>query len=149
VTILGTACMQGLQAAGIAAVGKHFPGHGRADADSHLAVPHVRADLPTLLAEAEPFGQLIGEGLAHIMTAHVIYEAVDTEVATLSPFWLREVLRQRFGFSGRIWSDDLCMKGVGDNVPAAAGAALAAGCDVLLVCHPDGVQAVYRRFVPG
>jgi beta-N-acetylhexosaminidase len=74
---------------------------------------------------------------------------VDTEVATLSPFWLREVLRQRFGFSGRIWSDDLCMKGVGDNVPPAAGAALAAGCDVLLVCHPDGVQAVYRRFVPG
>jgi beta-N-acetylhexosaminidase len=145
VAVLGAACMQGLQKAGIAAVGKHFPGHGRADADSHLAVPHVRADLPTLLAEAEPFRQLIAQGLAHIMTAHVIYEAVDAEVATLSPFWLREVLRQRFGFMGRIWSDDLCMKGVGNDVQAAAGVALAAGCDVLLVCHPEGVQAVYRR----
>jgi beta-N-acetylhexosaminidase len=142
---LATACMQGLHEAGVGAVGKHFPGHGRADADSHLAVPHVGADLPTLLAEAEPFRQLGTHGLAHIMTAHVIYGAVDARVATLSRFWLRDVLRRRMGFTGRIWSDDLCMKGVGDDVPAAAEAALAAGCDVLLVCHPEGVEAVYRR----
>ncbi|HXH65335.1 MAG TPA: glycoside hydrolase family 3 N-terminal domain-containing protein, partial [Mariprofundaceae bacterium] len=142
---LGAACMQGLFDAGIAAVGKHFPGHGRADADSHLAVPHVGADLPTLMAEAEPFRLLAGQGLAHVMTAHVIYEAVDAGVATLSRFWLHDVLRRRFGYTGRIWSDDLCMKGVGDDVPAAAEAALAAGCDVLLVCQPDGVRAVYRR----
>jgi beta-N-acetylhexosaminidase len=146
VAALGTACMQGLQEAGIEAVGKHFPGHGRADADSHLAVPQVGADLSTLLAEAEPFRQLGAHGLAHIMTAHVIYTAVDGQVATLSRFWLHEVLRQRFGFTGRIWSDDLCMKGVGDDVPAAADAALAAGCDVLLVCQPEGVEVVYRRF---
>jgi len=146
VTELGTACMQGLQEAGIEAVGKHFPGHGRADVDSHLAVPRVGADLPTLLAEAEPFRQLGAHGLANIMTAHVIYTAVDGQVATLSPFWLREVLCQRFGYTGRIWSDDLCMKGVGDDVPTAADAALVAGCDVLLVCQPEGVAAVYRRF---
>lgn len=145
VTELGAACMRGLHDAGIEAVGKHFPGHGRADADSHLSVPHVHADLAMLLAEAEPFRLLIAQGLAHIMTAHVVYRAVDERVATLSPFWLHDVLRQRFGFTGRIWSDDLCMKGVGDDVPAAAEAARSAGCDVLLVCHPDGVRAVYRQ----
>ena len=145
VAALGAACMRGLHDAGIEAVGKHFPGHGRADADSHLSVPHVHADLAVLLAEAEPFLLLGAQGLAHVMTAHVIYEAVDAQVATLSPFWLHDVLRQRFGFTGRIWSDDLCMKGVGDDVPAASEAAMAAGCDVLLVCHPDGVRAVYRQ----
>jgi len=146
---LGAACMRGLHDAGIEAVGKHFPGHGRADADSHLSVPHVHADLAVLLAEAEPFLLLGAQRLAHIMTAHVIYGAVDQRVATLSPFWLRDVLRQRFGFTGRIWSDDLCMKGVGDDVPVAAEAALTAGCDVLLVCHPDGVRAVYRQLGQG
>lgn len=144
VAALGGACKRGLQAAGIAAVGKHFPGHGRADADSHLAVPHVQAELPVLLAEAGPFGVLAMQGLEHIMTAHVVFEAVDAEVATLSRFWLRDVLRQRLGFNGRIWSDDLSMKGVGDDVPDAAQRALAAGCDVLLACQPEGVAAIYR-----
>lgn len=144
VAALGGACKRGLHAAGIAAVGKHFPGHGRADADSHLAVPHVQAGLPVLLAEAEPFAALAMQGLEHIMTAHVIYEAVDAQVATLSRFWLSDVLRQRLGFTGRIWSDDLSMKGVGDDVPTAADAALAAGCDVLLACQPEGVAALYR-----
>ncbi len=144
VAALGAACMRGLQEAGIAAVGKHYPGHGRADADSHLAVPYVHAGLPVLLAEAEPFRDLVAQGLPHIMTAHVIYDQVDAEVATLSRFWLRDVLRQRLGFTGRIWSDDLSMKGVGDDVPDAAHRALEAGCDVLLACQPEGVAALYR-----
>jgi beta-N-acetylhexosaminidase len=144
VAALGAACMRGLQEAGIAAVGKHFPGHGRADADSHLAVPRVGAELPVLLAEAGPFGTLATQGLGHIMTAHVVYDRVDAQVATLSRFWLRDMLRQRMGYTGRIWSDDLCMKGVGSDVPAAADAALAAGCDVLLVCQPEGTEAMYR-----
>ncbi len=145
VTALATACMRGLQDAGIEAVSKHFPGHGRANADSHVAVPEVDAPLITILDEAEPFARLIPEGLKHIMTAHVIYTDTVKEVATLSPFWVRHVLRERINFFGRIWTDDLCMKGVGENVPQAAQAALKAGCDVLLVCEPDAVRALYDR----
>jgi len=141
---LATACMRGLQDAGIEAVGKHFPGHGRANADSHVAVPEVDAPLMTILNESEPFSRLIPEGLQHIMTAHVIYTDTVKEVATLSPFWVRHVLRDRINFFGRIWSDDLCMKGVGEDVPAAAKQALLAGCDTLLVCEPEGVRTIYE-----
>jgi len=144
VTALATACMRGLHDAGIEAVGKHFPGHGRANADSHVAVPEVDAPMATILDEAEPFSRLIAEGLKHVMTAHVIYRDTVKDVATVSPFWVRHVLRERVNFFGRIWSDDLCMKGVGDDVPAAA-AALKAGCDTLLVCQPEGVAAVYTH----
>jgi len=144
VVALGAACMRGLHDAGIEAVGKHFPGHGRANADSHVAVPEVDAALPILLEESETFRLLIKEGLKHVMTAHVIYTAVNQEVGTLSPFWVNHVLRERIGFFGRIWSDDLCMKGVGDDVVQAAEAALNVGCDVLLVCEPEGVEAVYQ-----
>jgi len=145
VTALATACMRGLHDTGIEAVGKHFPGHGRANADSHVAIPEVDAPLATILDEAEPFSRLIAEGLKHVMTAHVIYSDTVRDVATVSPFWVHHVLRERINFVGRIWSDDLCMKGVGDDVPAAAQAALKAGCDTLLVCQPEGVLAVYER----
>jgi len=144
IAALGAACIKGLQAAGVAAVGKHFPGHGRADADSHLAVPHVDASMAALLREAEVFRVCMAQGLKHIMTAHVVYEKVDSCVATLSGFWLRKVLRGRFGFTGRIWSDDLCMKGVGDHIHHAATQAVEAGCDVLLVCDPAGVREIYE-----
>jgi len=146
---LGTACWQGLLDAGVAAVGKHFPGHGRANADSHVAVPNVDAPLDTLLAEAQTFARLIEAGLRHVMTAHVVYTRMDDKVATLSPYWLGEVLRGRFGFTGDIWSDDLSMKGAGDDVPAAAKAALAAGCDVLPVCQPEGVRRIYESLSAG
>lgn len=143
VTALATACMRGLHDAGIEAVGKHFPGHGRANADSHIAVPEVDAPLMTILNEAKPYSKLIPEGLKHIMTAHVVYTDTVKDVATLSPFWVRHVLRERINFFGRIWSDDLCMKGVGDDVTQAAQAALLAGCDALLVCEPSGVSDIY------
>jgi len=145
VSELGRACMQGLAAAGVEAVGKHFPGHGRANADSHVAVPEADASLEVLLAEAVPFAELITAGLGHIMTAHVIYPRVEECVATLSSFWLQEILRDRFGFGGHIWSDDLCMKGVGSSVSEAASQALAAGCDTLLVCEPCGVSEIYNK----
>jgi len=80
-----------------------------------------------------------------VMTAHVIYSATVKDVATLSPFWVRHVLRERINFFGRIWSDDLCMKGVGEDVVHAADAALKAGCDTLLVCEPDGVRLIYEK----
>lgn len=145
ITALATACMRGLHDAGIAAIGKHFPGHGRANADSHVAVPEVDAPLTTILSEAKPFTFLIDEGLKHVMTAHVVYRPAVTDVATVSPFWIRAILRESIGFSGHVWSDDLCMKGVGEDVPAAAEAAWKAGCDILLVCQPEGVLAVYDR----
>ena len=144
VSELATACMRGLADAGIEAVGKHFPGHGRANADSHVAVPEVEAPLAVLLDEAETFSCLVQQGLKHIMTAHVVYTDTGSRVATLSPFWLEQVLRQRLHFSGYVWSDDLCMKGVGDDVPQAAAEALTAGCDTLLVCQPEGVREMYE-----
>jgi len=143
VTALATACMRGLHDAGIEAVAKHFPGHGRANADSHVAVPEVDAPLMTILNEAAPYAKLIPEGLKHVMTAHVIYTDTVKEVATLSPFWVRHVLRERINYFGRIWTDDLCMKGVGEDIALAAQTALKAGCDVLLVCEPDGVRDIY------
>lgn len=149
VSHLASACRQGLRDGGIAAVGKHFPGHGRANADSHLAVPLVDAPLETLLQEAQGFLQLIEAGLEHVMTAHVVYSQVDEKVATLSPYWLQDILRKRFGFAGSIWSDDLSMKGVGDDVCVAAKAALAAGCDVLPVCEPADVHRIYEALSAG
>ncbi len=143
VAALATACMQGLLAAGIQAVGKHFPGHGRANADSHVAVPIVDANLATLLEEAEVFEALVMQGMQHMMTAHVVYTAVEDQVATFSRFWLQDVLRQRFTFDGKIWSDDLCMQGAGGSIKEAVQAAKSAGCDVLLVCEPEGVEALY------
>lgn len=145
VTELGAACMRGLHDVGIDAVGKHFPGHGRADADSHVAVPEVIALLETILDEAESFRRLFDQGLRHVMTAHVIYAMVENRVATLSDYWLKDVLKEKFNFSGSVWSDDLCMKGVGDDICSAAGDALKAGCDWLLVCEPEGVEAFYNR----
>ncbi|MDQ6954510.1 MAG: beta-N-acetylhexosaminidase [Mariprofundaceae bacterium] len=143
VAALATACMQGLHAAGIQAVGKHFPGHGRANTDSHVSVPTVDASLDTLLEEAEIFKILAAQGLAHIMTAHIVYTAVENKVATFSHFWLHDILRGRFLFGQKIWSDDLCMQGAGSSIIKAVTAAKAAGCDVLLVCEPKDVATLY------
>ena len=144
VASLGVACLHGLQEAGVEAIGKHFPGHGRANADSHVAVPEVVAPIDALLSEAECFELAFSQNLNHVMTAHVIYPAADEKVATLSRYWLHDVLRERMGFTGTIWSDDLCMKGVGNNVREAAEAAFEAGCDILLVCEPEGVRELYE-----
>ncbi len=140
IAILGAACMFGLHDSGIEAIGKHFPGHGRADADSHLAMPEVHAGLDTILQEADAFPQLFAKGLKHIMTAHVAYPDIDKDVATFSKFWMQDILQDKMGFEGDIWSDDLCMKGCGMPIPEAAEKALEAGCTVLLVCEVDGVQ---------
>ncbi len=143
VEVLAGACMQGLSVAGIQAVGKHFPGHGRANADSHMAVPTVDTALDVLLQEAEIFEMLARQGMQHMMTAHVVYTSVENKVATFSRFWLQDILRQRFAFEQKIWSDDLCMKGAGDSIKEAVADAKSAGCDVLLVCEPECVEALY------
>ena len=146
ISTLATACMFGLHDSGIGAIGKHFPGHGRANADSHLTMPEVHADLNTILKEAFAFPLLFQKGLKHIMTAHVAYPEINKDVATFSKYWLQDVLQNDMAFAGDIWSDDLCMKGCGMPIPEAAEKAMTAGCTVLLVCEPDGVQEFMQAF---
>ena len=149
---LGAALVAGLAAGGMAAVGKHFPGHGFVAADSHVDVPVDPRELPALrAADLVPFGALIAQGLAGIMPAHVIYSAIDPHPAGYSRLWLRDLLRGQLGFEGLIFSDDLGMagaRGAGDMV-ARAEAACAAGCDMVLVCNdPAGADEVLDRWRP-
>ncbi|MDQ6963845.1 MAG: beta-N-acetylhexosaminidase [Mariprofundales bacterium] len=138
---LGMAVMDGLLQAGISAVGKHFPGHGLAECDSHIATPRVYIDESSLMTESSPFTTLINHGIEHIMTAHVRYPQQDREIATLSPYWINR-LRSTHNFSGTIWSDDLSMGGAGESLATALQAAASAGCDRLLVCQPEDLQAI-------
>lgn len=140
---LGAQLIEGLAAAGMAAVGKHFPGHGFASVDSHVAVPtddRPRQDL--LRKDLRPYRAAIEAGLAGVMPAHVIYTQVDPEPAGYSRYWLQEVLRGRLGFEGLVFSDDLSMEGASTagGVPERARAALAAGCDQVLLCQKPKEQ---------
>ncbi len=135
---LAGALRRGLREAGFAAVGKHFPGHGFVQADSHHDLPvDARAFALIEQDDLRPFQALVREGLEGIMPAHILYQAADSRPAGFSPFWLQQVLRGRLGFDGAIFSDDLSMKGaLGAGTPAQrARAALAAGCDMVLLCN--------------
>jgi beta-N-acetylhexosaminidase len=136
---LGTACMRGMHAAGILAVGKHFPGHGDTQLDSHVALPvSDRAMAQLRGCELLPFQEAIAAGLEAIMTAHVVYTAWDPHrPATLSEPILTGILRMQMQFPGVIMSDDLGMAAVlrtapWEEVPVQA---LRAGVDLLLICH--------------
>lgn len=146
VAAMGRVLVRTLQQAGVAACGKHFPGHGDTNTDSHFELPLVEHPPDRLRAvEFEPFRAAIQEGVAFIMTAHVLVPALDeTQPATLSPAVVQRLLREELGFEGVILSDDLEMKAVAAHyaVPAAAVAAIRAGCDAVLVCSGDAdVQA--------
>src|SRR6266581_3684600 len=144
IAALAGAFVAGSTAGGAASVGKHFPGHGYVKADSHVDVPVDERSLDEIeAADLLPYRELIEQGLSGIMPAHVIYPKVDKRPAGFSPVWLKDLLRDRLGFDGMIFSDDLSMEGasVAGGVVQRAEAALAAGCDMILVCNAPQAAA--------
>ncbi len=143
---LGAAIIQTLQSNGVAACGKHFPGHGDTSVDSHLELPLIEHP-PDRIRRVElvPFREAVKAGVAFIMTAHVLVPSLDEEKpATLSRRIVQGMLRDELGYPGVILSDDLEMKAIAKTyaVPDAAVQAIAAGCDGLLICAGDvDVQA--------
>ena len=141
---LGACLVRGLAQGGVAAVAKHFPGHGYAEADSHVAVPRDERTFKEIARkDIAPYKQVIEAGLAAVMPAHVIYSEVDSRPAGYSRRWLEEVLRKQLGFQGLVFSDDLSMEGaaVAGGPPERSRAALAAGCDMVLLCNnPAGLD---------
>jgi beta-N-acetylhexosaminidase len=144
VASFGCALIRGLQAQGVAACGKHFPGHGDTDVDSHLGLPvlpHTRSRFDSL--ELIPFRAAIEAGVASMMTSHLMIPNLDREApVTVSRPITTGILRRELGFEGLIFTDDLTMKGITCRYTPgeAAWRAVAAGADVALVCHDPEAQ---------
>lgn len=138
VTDLARAFKQGMAGAGMQAVGKHFPGHGWVKEDSHSELPLDSRSLTDLeLEDLLPFERLIRAGLAGVMTGHLRVPDVDDLAVSFSRIWITQILRERLGFQGAVFSDDLSMHGAhaaGDPTQRARHA-LAAGCDMVLYCN--------------
>jgi beta-N-acetylhexosaminidase len=138
VSTLAAALIRGLNRGGMAACGKHFPGHGWVEGDSHHVIPEDERSLDAIRADdLVPFAQLAEAGLASVMPAHVVYPAVDSQPAGFSSYWLQTVLRGELNYDGVIFSDDLCMEGAAGagSIVDRANAAFAAGCDMALICN--------------
>ncbi len=135
---LAHSLLLGLKQSGMSTVGKHFPGHGYVQADSHLEIPiDDRSYTDIELCDLIPFRQMVNYGMTAVMPAHVIYPKVDKHPAGFSKIWLKDILRGELGFNGCIFSDDLSMEGatVAGGILQRAEAALQAGCDMVLVCN--------------
>ncbi|GJM13997.1 MAG: beta-hexosaminidase [Pseudohongiella sp.] len=134
---LGLAYIEGMHEAGMAATGKHFPGHGMVGVDSHLGLPTDTRSLEEIRAQdLIPFAECI-QTLDAIMPAHIVYPAVDEHCAGFSEIWVKQLLREELGFDGVVFSDDLTMNAAhsAGSVSQRADMALAAGCDMVLVCN--------------
>ena len=141
---LASAFCRGLRSAGMAAVAKHFPGHGAVVADSHHQLPVDRRAFGDLLDDMRPYETLIGRRqLAGVMLAHVVYEELDATPAGFSQFWIGNQLRGQLGFDGAVFSDDLSMKATESfgSMVARARLALDAGSDMILVCNDRSAAA--------
>lgn len=135
---LADAFSRGLRSAGMAAVAKHFPGHGAVVADSHLKLPVDRRDYGLILDDMRPYERLINNGaIAGVMTAHIVYEQIDAQPASFSEYWVQRELRSRLGFGGAVFCDDLTMKATAKygSIDDRARLALDAGCDMVPVCN--------------
>lgn len=144
---LARAMAAGLLAAGIQPIGKHAPGHGRANLDSHLALPIVAAN--DMHADLLPFAA--NADLPWLMTAHIVYPLWDAQnPATLSAAVIADIIRDHCGFRGVLVSDDLAMHALHGPPESRATAALSAGCDLALYCSGDaaGTEAVLRATPP-
>lgn len=137
---LTSAFRKGMRRAGMSAIGKHFPGHGAVALDSHLTLPIDERDFETIYQkDVLPFKRLIDEGLEGIMPAHVVYPEIDELPAGFSSIWINDILRQRLGFNGVVFSDDISMEGAASvgNFEERAKLAQQAGCDMVLVCNNE------------
>jgi len=133
--------ISGMNEAGMQATGKHFPGHGGIFEDSHLLQPQDKRSLDELIKhDLIPFMDL-KDDIGGIMCAHILFPEVDALSAGFSPFWIKEILRNRIGFKGVVFSDDLTMKGAGEySYAERVNLSLSAGCDMVLICNSrDGV----------
>ncbi|MCZ6579750.1 MAG: beta-N-acetylhexosaminidase [Gammaproteobacteria bacterium] len=138
ITRLANAWIRGMKKAGMEAIGKHFPGHGSVEGDSHHVMPFDRRGFLDIEAlDLVPFRRVIATHLTGIMMAHVIYDQVDEMPAGYSKVWIEDVLRSQLGFDGIVFSDDLSMSGAESvgGYAERAQASLQAGCDILLVCN--------------
>ena len=149
--LLAEAWVEGARRAGVAAVAKHFPGHGSVAEDSHSALPYDTRPVEAIIqTDLLPFRRLVASGVPALMAAHVVYPQADDRPAGYSRYWLERVLRRELGFRGAVLSDDLGMAaagaagGIGERVEAC----LAAGCDAALVCRPELVGEALDASVP-
>jgi beta-N-acetylhexosaminidase len=148
---LARAFRMGLREAGMAATGKHFPGHGAVAADSHHELPVDRRSLADIEAnDLRPFRALIGDGIESLMMAHVRYTAVDTTPASLSRRWIQGYLRGSLKYNGAVFCDDLCMGGAAaaGEIETRAQLALDAGCDMLPVCNDRAALIKLLETIP-
>lgn len=140
-TLLAKSLMHGLLLAGMKNCGKHFPGHGYVELDSHVDLPVDKRSLKAILADDTKPYEWLSTSLAGVMPAHIVYSKIDANPAGFSARWLKDILRQQLGFTGAIFSDDLSMRGarriggVEVTYAEAATVALNAGCDLVLLCN--------------
>ena len=151
VIALALALQRGLNRGGMKTCGKHFPGHGFVEGDSHLTLPCDERTWDALQADIAPFAALAAQGMAAVMPAHVVYQNIDPQPAGFSAYWLQTVLREQLRFDGVIFSDDMTMEGAvsAGSISQRCQLAFAAGCDIALVCNrPDLVDELRADFIP-
>jgi beta-N-acetylhexosaminidase len=147
---LAAAYIKGMDEAGMVAIGKHYPGHGSVIADSHLALPVDERGLEEIEKDdLIPFRLLINQKIPALMTAHILYPNINNQLVTFSKYWLQDLLREKYQFSGVIFSDVLTMQGahIINDIKDRVKLALGAGCDMILVCNDQrAVEEVLVEF---